>query len=226
MGNPTPVFGACGVRLVATPRILQEKHLKLRVGNGQRARLTRSAGAGRREPRRLQQASRWTWPSPSNKITIRTWPVCNLSSRILWQPAEWGIRGSPRTRPGAGPAPKMADRLGGDGYFRDRTGRRPHLLGQFESPDPASANSPQSRSGCEPTTFRLHVHALRPGPRRSSLSMPPGRCLTRRAKSTILEDVMVEIYGRKGDSGDILRTHRCEYNPQSGDFLSLRARRD
>jgi single-stranded-DNA-specific exonuclease len=37
MGNPTPVFGACGVRLVATPRILQHKHLKLRVGNGARA---------------------------------------------------------------------------------------------------------------------------------------------------------------------------------------------
>jgi single-stranded-DNA-specific exonuclease len=34
MGNPTPVFGACGVRLVTTPRILQEKHLKLRVGAG------------------------------------------------------------------------------------------------------------------------------------------------------------------------------------------------
>jgi single-stranded-DNA-specific exonuclease len=36
MGNPTPVFGACGVRLVSTPRILQEKHLKLRVGQGAR----------------------------------------------------------------------------------------------------------------------------------------------------------------------------------------------
>ncbi|HMD84669.1 MAG TPA: single-stranded-DNA-specific exonuclease RecJ [Terriglobia bacterium] len=36
MGNPTPVFGACGVRLVATPRILQGKHLKLRVGKGTR----------------------------------------------------------------------------------------------------------------------------------------------------------------------------------------------
>ena len=36
MGNPTPVFGACGVRLVATPRILKEKHLKLRVGEGAR----------------------------------------------------------------------------------------------------------------------------------------------------------------------------------------------
>jgi single-stranded-DNA-specific exonuclease len=31
MGNPTPVFSACGVRLVATPRILKDKHLKLRV---------------------------------------------------------------------------------------------------------------------------------------------------------------------------------------------------
>jgi single-stranded-DNA-specific exonuclease len=34
MGNPTPVFGACGIRLLSAPRILQEKHLKLRVGNG------------------------------------------------------------------------------------------------------------------------------------------------------------------------------------------------
>jgi len=34
MGNPTPVFGAWRVRLLATPRVLQEKHLKLRVGNG------------------------------------------------------------------------------------------------------------------------------------------------------------------------------------------------
>jgi len=36
MGNPTPVFGACGVRLLATPRILRDKHLKLRVGKGTR----------------------------------------------------------------------------------------------------------------------------------------------------------------------------------------------
>jgi single-stranded-DNA-specific exonuclease len=34
MGNPTPVFGAWGLRLVATPRLLQDKHLKLRVGQG------------------------------------------------------------------------------------------------------------------------------------------------------------------------------------------------
>jgi lipopolysaccharide export system protein LptA len=40
------------------------------------------------------------------------------------------------------------------------------------------------------------------------------------SNSTMLEDVMVELFGRKGDRGDILRTHRCEYNPLSGDFLS------
>ena len=34
MGNPKPVFGACGVWLVAAPRIVKEKHIKLRVGNG------------------------------------------------------------------------------------------------------------------------------------------------------------------------------------------------
>jgi single-stranded-DNA-specific exonuclease len=36
MGNPTPVFSACGVRLLGAPRILQEKHLKLRVAKGGR----------------------------------------------------------------------------------------------------------------------------------------------------------------------------------------------
>jgi lipopolysaccharide export system protein LptA len=38
--------------------------------------------------------------------------------------------------------------------------------------------------------------------------------------SMILEDVKVEIYGRKGDTGDVLRTDRCQYNPQSGDFVA------
>jgi LPS export ABC transporter protein LptC/lipopolysaccharide transport protein LptA len=41
-----------------------------------------------------------------------------------------------------------------------------------------------------------------------------------KSKATQLEDVTVEIFGRKGDRSDILRTHRCEYNQQSGDFLS------
>ena len=39
------------------------------------------------------------------------------------------------------------------------------------------------------------------------------------SKSTTLEDVTVEVFGHKGKNSDILRTHRCEYNPQSGDFL-------
>ena len=36
MGNPTPVFGACGVRLKGAPLILKDKHLKLSVGTGTR----------------------------------------------------------------------------------------------------------------------------------------------------------------------------------------------
>jgi len=36
MGNPTPVFGARGVRVSAPPRILKDKHLKLRVEAGSR----------------------------------------------------------------------------------------------------------------------------------------------------------------------------------------------
>lgn len=39
------------------------------------------------------------------------------------------------------------------------------------------------------------------------------------SKSTVLEDVTVQLFGPKGDRGDILTTERCEYNPQSGDFF-------
>jgi single-stranded-DNA-specific exonuclease len=36
MGNPTPVFVARGLRLAVPPRVVGQKHLKLRVGNGGR----------------------------------------------------------------------------------------------------------------------------------------------------------------------------------------------
>ena len=39
-------------------------------------------------------------------------------------------------------------------------------------------------------------------------------------KTTLLEDVMVEVFGRTGGRRDVLRTHRCQYNAQSGDFAS------
>ena len=34
LGNPTPVWGSHGVRLVGQPRILKEKHLKMLVASG------------------------------------------------------------------------------------------------------------------------------------------------------------------------------------------------
>jgi lipopolysaccharide export system protein LptA len=39
------------------------------------------------------------------------------------------------------------------------------------------------------------------------------------SKSTTLEDVTVEVFGRTGDRGDILRTKRCEYNTLTGDLV-------
>ncbi len=39
-----------------------------------------------------------------------------------------------------------------------------------------------------------------------------------KSKSTELEGVTVQMFGRKGDRGDVLRTDRCEYNPTTGDF--------
>lgn len=38
--------------------------------------------------------------------------------------------------------------------------------------------------------------------------------------TTVLEDVMVDLFGRSGGRHDILRTGRCEYNPESGDLFS------
>jgi len=57
---------------------------------------------------------------------------------------------------------------------------------------------------------------------RSVFTLHAGRTLAfQENKSTLLEDVMVEVFGRKGGRRDILRTHRCEYNTQTGDFSSL-----
>ena len=39
-------------------------------------------------------------------------------------------------------------------------------------------------------------------------------------KTTVLEDVVVEFFGRLGGRRDVLRTHRGQYNSQSGDFVS------
>jgi len=36
LGNPTPVFAARGMRLIGPPRVLKERHLKLRVAEGSR----------------------------------------------------------------------------------------------------------------------------------------------------------------------------------------------
>ena len=38
--------------------------------------------------------------------------------------------------------------------------------------------------------------------------------------TTVLEEVLVEVFGRSGNRHDILRTRRCDYNPQSGDLFS------
>ncbi len=37
--------------------------------------------------------------------------------------------------------------------------------------------------------------------------------------TTVLEDVMVEVFGREGNRRDVLRTHVCEANVQSGSLF-------
>jgi lipopolysaccharide export system protein LptA len=38
--------------------------------------------------------------------------------------------------------------------------------------------------------------------------------------ATVLEDVLVELFGRTGKRRDLLRTQRCDYNSQNGDLFS------
>ena len=38
--------------------------------------------------------------------------------------------------------------------------------------------------------------------------------------NTVLDDVLVELFGRTGKRRDIMRTHECEYNSQNGDLFS------
>jgi len=38
--------------------------------------------------------------------------------------------------------------------------------------------------------------------------------------STVLEDVLVELFGRTGKRRDIMRTQKCNYNSQNGDLFS------
>ena len=82
MGNPTPVFGASGVTLLSPPRILQEKHLKLRVEAGPRAMDALAWRWASRAPR-LDAGQRWSWPLPLKKTTTTIHRVCNSSSRTL-----------------------------------------------------------------------------------------------------------------------------------------------
>ena len=42
----------------------------------------------------------------------------------------------------------------------------------------------------------------------------------RKGGTTVLEGVTVEVFGRTGKRHDIIRTQRCDYNPQSGDLYS------
>ncbi len=42
----------------------------------------------------------------------------------------------------------------------------------------------------------------------------------KQGRTTVLEDVVVEVFGREGNRHDVLRTSQCEYNPQSGDLFS------
>ena len=42
----------------------------------------------------------------------------------------------------------------------------------------------------------------------------------KQGSTTVLEDVVVEVFGRKGDRTDVMRTQRAEYNSDSGDFSS------
>ena len=181
MGNPTPVFGACGVRLLATPRILQEKHLKLRVGNAART----------------LDALGWGWAARTSVASSRPERGHGLHRRTK----QLSGHGQPATyHQGSCGNRRNGEFVATRGLGLERARRQKWLTAfwwwgisltalavgltywrQFDSPQPAGANPPQSRPGRQPTAFRLHVYALGTGP--PGLYRPCGAhaCLTRRA---------------------------------------------
>src|SRR5438045_3857498 len=54
---------------------------------------------------------------------------------------------------------------------------------------------------------------------RPVLTMHAARTLNMKQDgSVMLEDVMLRLFGRRGERGDLLRTQHAEYDPRSGDF--------
>src|SRR5579863_4690184 len=88
---------------------------------------------------------------------------------------------------------------------------RPHLQTSPQNIRPLPENAQQSAAGYSFTRSE-HDHPVFTIRARQSLDLKGG-------SGTILEGVEVEMFGRNGDQHNLLRTERCEYKPNSGDFF-------
>jgi len=73
-GNPTPVFVARGVKLIQPPRILKEKHLKLRVAP--------AGGTGNGEPQRAQEVVGWRMAERALQESLLMGDVLDLAFTV------------------------------------------------------------------------------------------------------------------------------------------------
>jgi single-stranded-DNA-specific exonuclease len=83
IGNPEPVFSALGVQLTAPPRILKEKHVKLKLRTGTALRLTNhvpSAVPAGLEPTHQEHSSAAAPDERLSAVAILTTPRCHPDS--------------------------------------------------------------------------------------------------------------------------------------------------
>jgi single-stranded-DNA-specific exonuclease len=79
VGNPEPVFSALGVQLTAPPRILKEKHVKLKLRTGERRdeSLSLSAAAGEHESATGESSELVSSEQELSAVAILTTPRCH-----------------------------------------------------------------------------------------------------------------------------------------------------
>jgi single-stranded-DNA-specific exonuclease len=85
MGNPEPLFGAMGVRLVAPPRIIKEKHVKLKLAPAHHE-LAAAAVIPRCDPDSAAISTRDHSPAP--EMPISNWRKAITYDALAWQMAD------------------------------------------------------------------------------------------------------------------------------------------
>ncbi len=99
VGNPEPVFSALGVQLTAPPRILKEKHVKLKLRTGERRdeSLSLSAATGEHESATGESSQLVSSEQKLSAVAILTTPRCHPDGAAIRRSEKTASTGELRT---------------------------------------------------------------------------------------------------------------------------------